>query len=98
MRNSGAGSSGSVHVGGPGTPVTSNPYDFDGLANALTDHISSTQAQLQCSPYTLSFLDEIDEEFYTDFTVALRLKSWIWMSCLGVLFIGIIGISQFNLT
>ena len=63
-------------------------YDFDGLADALNEHISTTQAQLQCSPYTLSFADETDEAFYIEFTVSHSLKAWLWMGILGIFVMG----------
>ena len=70
------------------TIPAANPYDFDGLAEALNEHISTTQAQLQCSPYTLSFIDDVDEAFYTEFTVALQLRTWLWMGVIGIFAIG----------
>ncbi|KAJ3304808.1 cGMP-inhibited 3',5'-cyclic phosphodiesterase B [Kappamyces sp. JEL0829] len=63
------------------------PRDRDAhlsLSTALSQHISETQKQIQCSAYSLAFLDYVDEDLYTSFMGNRVLKSWISLGCLAV--------------
>ena len=74
--------------------ITQDQLDEDayiqGLSVALAEHISATQKQMSCSPYTLSFLDEIDEEFYREFTASIVLQSWMVKGIMGILLLMLI--------